>query len=85
MQIAAMSQNGLSLRSRPVVLENEKSILLTQTMNEGKPQAIAEKIVAGRINKFYEEVCLLSKPLLKKTSLLSRSMCRTRLKSLAER
>ena len=40
-------------------LEHEKEILAAQARNEGKPEKIIEKMVQGRINKFYEEVCLL--------------------------
>lgn len=39
--------------------EREKTVQVEKTMAEGKPQAIAEKIVAGRMGKWYEEVCLL--------------------------
>lgn len=39
-------------------LEREKTILKEQAINEGKPAEIAEKMVTGRINKFYQEVCL---------------------------
>ncbi len=41
------------------VLDHEREILKQQAMNEGKPEAIAEKMVAGRINKFFEQNCLL--------------------------
>jgi translation elongation factor Ts len=40
------------------VLEREKGIYKAQAMNEGKPEAIAEKIMVGRLEKFYKEVCL---------------------------
>ena len=40
-------------------LENERKIYLAQALNEGKPQQVAEKIVEGRVNKYYKEVCLL--------------------------
>ena len=40
-------------------LEHEKEILVAQARNEGKPEKIIEKMVEGRINKFYQEVCLL--------------------------
>ena len=49
-------------------LENEKSVLLNQALNEGKPQAIAEKMVMGRIKKFYEENCLLEQAFIKDDS-----------------
>jgi len=39
-------------------IANEKNIIRTQALNEGKPEQVIEKIVEGRINKFYKEVCL---------------------------
>ena len=50
------------------VIENEKSVLLNQALNEGKPQAIAEKMVMGRIKKFYEENCLIEQAFIKDDS-----------------
>lgn len=46
-------------------LEKEKAILLQEILNEGKPQTIAERIVLGKINKFYEENCLLEQKFIK--------------------
>ncbi|MBD5636696.1 MAG: elongation factor Ts [Clostridia bacterium] len=46
-------------------LEKEKAILTQEVMNEGKPQAIAEKIVMGKIKKYYEENCLLDQKFVK--------------------
>lgn len=46
-------------------LEREMAVLKAQAIAEGKPEAIAEKMVAGRINKFYEEFCLLEQPFAK--------------------
>jgi len=40
------------------ILESEKAIYKAQAMNEGKPEAIAEKIMVGRLEKFYKEICL---------------------------
>ncbi|MBQ7977910.1 MAG: translation elongation factor Ts, partial [Clostridia bacterium] len=40
-------------------LESERQIYLTQAMNEGRPEQVAQKIVEGRINKYFKEVCLL--------------------------
>ena len=60
MQIAAARPEYLNEASVPEDrLNKEKEILKVQTMNEGKPEAIAEKIVQGRIRKFFEEVCLV--------------------------
>ena len=46
-------------------VEKEKEILTEQAMNEGKPKEIAEKMVMGRINKFYKEICLEEQPFVK--------------------
>lgn len=50
------------------VVEKEKEVLKQQAMNEGKPEAIAEKMVMGRIKKFYEENCLIEQPFIKDDS-----------------
>ncbi len=50
------------------VIENEKKVLKQQAMNEGKPEAIAEKMVMGRIKKFYEENCLVEQAFIKDDS-----------------
>ena len=47
------------------VIEKEKEILKAQVLNEGKPEAIADKIVAGKISKYYEENCLLDQKFVK--------------------
>ncbi len=47
------------------VLEHEKAIIKEQAINEGKPADIAEKMVAGRINKYYKEICLLEQEFVK--------------------
>ena len=66
MQIAAMSAQYLNRESVPAdVIEHEKEILKVQAMNEGKPEAIAEKMVIGRINKYYKENCLLEQEFVK--------------------
>lgn len=46
-------------------LEKERTILKEQAVNEGKPVEIAEKMVEGRINKFYKEICLEEQPFVK--------------------
>lgn len=47
------------------VLEQEKSIYRAQMAEEGKPPHIIDKIVEGKLNKFYEEVCLVNQPFIK--------------------
>lgn len=59
MQSAAMKAEYVFKEDVPAeVVEREKEVLKEQAMNEGKPADIAEKMVAGRINKFYKEICL---------------------------
>ena len=59
MQAAAMKPQYIFKEDVPAeVVEKEKEILKTQAMEEGKPAEIAEKMVAGRINKFFKEICL---------------------------
>ena len=50
-------------------LEEEKQILTVQARNEGKPEKIIEKMVEGRIKKYYEEVCLLDQAYVKDNSI----------------
>ncbi len=69
MQIAAARPEYINREQVPADrLEKEKEILKQQTINEGKPEAIAEKVVMGRINKFYEEICLVDQAFVKDPS-----------------
>ncbi len=66
MQIAAARAEFVTRNEVPDErVQKEKEILKAQTMNEGKPEAIAEKIVEGRINKFYGEICLVEQEFVK--------------------
>jgi len=66
MHIAASNPQYLSREDVPEdVIAKEKEILKVQALNEGKPEKIAERIVEGRIEKFYKEVCLLEQPFVK--------------------
>ena len=70
MQIAAANPQYLDRDSVPAeTVAKEKEILTVQAMNEGKPANIAEKMVMGRINKFYKEVCLLDQEFIKDNDL----------------
>jgi len=63
MHVAAMSPRFLSRETvPPQVLEEEKEILREQTRNLGKPEPVIEKIVEGKLGKFFEESCLLEQP-----------------------
>ena len=64
----------------PSHLEHEKEILIAQARNEGKPEKIIEKMVEGRIVKFYKEVCLLEQPFVKDGDISVQKMIDTKAK-----
>ena len=67
MQIAAARPEYLDRDSVPADrVAHEMEILKAQAVNEGKPEAIAEKMVQGRIGKFYSEICLVDQEFVKK-------------------
>ncbi|OPX46207.1 elongation factor Ts [Ruminiclostridium hungatei] len=66
MQIAASKPEFVRREEVPVsLLENEKEVLRAQARNEGKPEKIIEKMVEGRIDKFYGEKCLMEQAFIK--------------------
>ncbi|MFH1728944.1 MAG: translation elongation factor Ts [Pseudomonadota bacterium] len=66
MHIAALNPPFLSSDKVPVdYIEKEKEIFITQLKNEGKPENIIPNIVAGKVKKMYQEVCLLEQPFVK--------------------
>lgn len=70
MQIAAAKPEYVRRDQIPAdVLQKEKAIYKAQAMNEGKPEAIAEKITTGRMEKFYKEVCLEEQVFIKDSEL----------------
>ena len=70
MQIAAAKPEYLDRTSVPAErVEKEMEILKVQAMNEGKPAEIAEKMVQGRIGKFYGEICLVDQEFVKDSNM----------------
>ncbi|MBX5466663.1 MAG: translation elongation factor Ts [Firmicutes bacterium] len=66
MHIAAARPRYLNREAVPAdEVEHEREVLRRQAMAEGKPPAIVEKMVEGRLNKFFQEVCLLEQPFVK--------------------
>lgn len=66
MQIAAMSPRYISREQvEKSTVEKELDIYRTQAQNEGKPATVAEKIAQGRLDKFYQEACLLEQSFIK--------------------
>ena len=57
--------NSIQFEGISFSYDNEKNVLKEQAMNEGKPQDIAEKMVEGRIKKFYKEICLSEQAFIK--------------------
>ncbi len=66
MQVAASNPSYVRREEVPAdVIEHEREVLKAQAMNEGKPANIAEKMVVGRLEKFYKENCLMEQPFIK--------------------
>ena len=69
MQIAAAKPLYVTAEEVPTEeLEKEKEILKAQALNEGKPEAVVEKMVEGRVKKYYKEICLLHQDFVKDSS-----------------
>lgn len=83
MQVAAANPGFLTEADVPAeVLDKEREILKVQAMNEGKPEAIAEKMVAGRIQKFYKENCLMNQVFIKDNELTVKAFVEAKAKEL---
>jgi elongation factor Ts len=68
MQIAASNPDYLAREDVPVQdVHREREIIKAQALEEGKPQKVIEKMLEGRIDKFYKEHCLLEQPYIKDT------------------
>jgi elongation factor Ts len=66
MQVAAAKPLYLTKEEVPQdEIEHEKKVLREQALNEGKPEKIVDKMVEGRIKKYYKEVCLMEQPFIK--------------------
>ena len=66
------------------VLDKEKEIARARALGEGKPEKVLDKIVEGRIQKFYEEVCLLDQPFVKDATLSVGQLVKTKIAKLGE-
>jgi len=70
LQVAAANPRYLDVADVPAeVVEGEKTIARNRALQEGKPEKVLDKIVEGRLEKFYQEVCLLQQPFVKDESL----------------
>jgi len=66
-------------------LEHEKEILAAQARNEGKPEKIIEKMVQGRVDKFYKEVCLLEQPFVKNPDITIEQLVNEKIAKIGEK
>jgi elongation factor Ts len=66
LQVAASNPSYIKPEDVPEeVLEKEREFYRTQALNEGKPEGVVDRIVEGKLKKFYEEICLLEQPFIK--------------------
>jgi len=68
----------------PAAIEREKDIQRARVIAEGKPEKVADKIVEGRMGKFYEEVCLYEQPFVKENTLTVDQIIKTKIAKLGE-
>ena len=85
MQVAASNPKYVSREDVPKEeVEKEKEILIQQALNEGKPEHIAEKIVEGRLEKFYEQICLLDQPFIREPSIKVQDLLNEKIAKIGE-
>lgn len=78
MQVAATGAAALDESSLdPAIVERERQVFRQKTLDEGKPENIVDKIVDGRIKKFYQEVCLLNQPYIRDDKMSVRELAKS--------
>jgi len=86
MQIAAADPKWLRREDVPAeLIEKEKEIARDRAINEKKPEKAIDKIVEGRLNKFYEENCLLEQPFVKENSTTIEQLIKAQIAALQEK
>jgi elongation factor Ts len=86
MQIAA--SNPLFISRDEIseeLIEKEKEVLRKQALNEGKPEKIVDKMVEGRISKYYKEVCLLEQPFIKDSDMDIQTLLNSKIAKIGEK
>lgn len=85
MQVAAAKPEFVRREEVPSEdLEKEKEILRAQALNEGKPAKIVDKMVEGRIEKYYKEMCLLEQPFIKDTNMTVQQLITEKISKIGE-
>ena len=85
MQVAAADPQFIRKEDvTPAALERERDIQRARAIAEGKPEKMAEKIVEGRMNKYFEEVCLYEQPFIKENTTTIQEVIKTKIAKLGE-
>lgn len=85
MQVAASSPKYVRKEDVPQAeVEKEREILKNQVINEGKPAHIADKIVEGKLGKFYEQICLLEQPFIREPSIKVQDLLNEKIAKIGE-
>ncbi len=85
LQIAAANPSYISREEVPSeIVENEKEILRKQALREGKPENIVEKIVTGKLEKFYQDNCLLEQLFVKDQEITIGELLREKVAKIGE-
>jgi len=85
MQVAAMSPFYVKREDVPQdVIEKEKEIYKAQIKDSGKPEKVMEKIIEGKIEKFYKDVCLLEQPFIKDDTKTVETIIKEKISKLGE-
>lgn len=85
MQIAASRPEYVQREEVPgEVIEREKNILRVQALNEGKPEKIVEKMVEGRLEKYFKEFCLLEQPFIKNPDITVQQLIHDKISKMGE-
>jgi elongation factor Ts len=85
MQVAAADPQFIRKEDvTQAALDKEKEIQRARALAEGKPEKMADKIVEGRMNKFYEEVCLYEQPFIKENTTTIADVIKTKIAKLGE-
>ncbi|AFV03114.1 Translation elongation factor Ts [Dehalobacter sp. UNSWDHB] len=86
MQIAAAKPLYVNKEDVPAdVVAHEREIFRAQALNEGKPEKIVDKMVDGRIEKFYKEVCLVEQPFIKDPDVLVKDLVMAKIAKIGEK
>ncbi len=85
MQVAATNPLYVSRdQVDQAVIEKEKEIFRHQALNEGKPEKIVDKMVEGRVEKYYKEICLLEQPFVKDTNVTVQDLLNSMISKIGE-